>query len=79
MGGWSIVELKNSPRFDIIFGTAAQNKSGQEISGDTYSLTRIENDKFMMALCDGMGSGEVAENSSSLAVGLLENFLQSRF
>lgn len=78
-GGWSIVEMKNSPRFDIIFGTAAQNKSGQEISGDTYSLTRIENDKFMMALCDGMGSGETAESSSSLAVGLLENFYKAGF
>lgn len=78
-GGWSIVELKNSPKFDIIFGTAGCPKHNNQTSGDTYSLIRIENDKFMMALCDGMGNGANAECSSALAVGLLENFYKAGF
>lgn len=78
-GGWNIIELKNSPQFDIIFGTAGCSKIADNVSGDVYSLIRLENDKFMMALCDGMGNGKQAENSSSLAVGLLENFYKAGF
>ncbi len=79
IGGWSVLELKNSPKFDVVFGTAGCAKTTNSISGDCYSLTRIENDKFMMALCDGMGNGKKAENASALAVGLLENFYKAGF
>ncbi|MGI5842022.1 MAG: SpoIIE family protein phosphatase [Christensenellales bacterium] len=78
-GGWSEIELKNSPKYNVIFGTAGVAKDTNEVSGDSYSLTRIDNDKFMMALCDGMGNGKKAENDSSLAVGLLENFYKAGF
>lgn len=79
LSGWTIVTLKNSPKFDIAFGTAGISKATSETSGDCYSLIRIENDKFMMALCDGMGSGEKAQNASSLAIGLVENFYKAGF
>lgn len=78
-GGWCVVELKSSPKFDVVFGTAGCAKSGNLVSGDCYSLIRLENYRFMMALCDGMGNGEEAERASSLAVGLLENFYKAGF
>lgn len=79
ISGWKLVTLKNSPKFDVAFGTAGISKATSEVSGDCYSLIRIENDKFMMALCDGMGSGEQAQNVSSLAIGLIENFYKAGF
>ena len=59
--GWQILTLKNAPKFDVIFGTSACTKSSSTKSGDTYSLIRIEEGKILMALCDGMGSGEKAQ------------------
>lgn len=79
LSGWNLLTLKNSPKFDVVFGTAGVSKATSEVSGDCYSLIRIESDKFMMALCDGMGSGEQARHTSSLAMGLIENFYKAGF
>ncbi len=77
--GWSVLNFKTSPVYNIVFGTAATKKATSKTSGDSYSLIKIDNDKFMMALCDGMGSGKKAEKSSNLAMGLVENFYKAGF
>lgn len=77
--GYRILNLKTAPKYDVIFGSANCTKAGSVKSGDCFSLVRIENDKFMFALCDGMGSGEDAEKTSSLAIGLIENFYKAGF
>ena len=77
--GWQILTLKNAPKFDVIFGTSACTKSSSTKSGDTYSLIRIEEGKILMALCDGMGSGEKAQKTSTTAISLVENFYKAGF
>ena len=77
--GYRVLTLKTAPKYDVIFGSSSCTKEGSEKSGDCFSLIRIENDKFMFALCDGMGSGEKAEKASSLAIGLIENFYKAGF
>lgn len=77
--GWTVLNFKLSPVYNIVFGTAATKKATSKISGDSYSLIKIDNDKFMMAVCDGMGSGNRAEKSSNLAIGLIENFYKAGF
>lgn len=77
--GWSVATFKTAPNYDIIFGTAAAKKATSDISGDSYSLIKIDSDKFMMALCDGMGSGKKAEKTSNLAMGIIENFYKAGF
>ena len=77
--GWNVLSLQTAPKYDVIFGTATCPKDGSKISGDCYSVIRIDNDKFLLALCDGMGSGEKAEKTSSLAIGLVENFYKAGF
>lgn len=77
--GWSVATFKTAPNYDIIFGTAATKKATSDISGDSYSLIKIDADKFMMALCDGMGSGKKAEKTSNLAMGIIENFYKAGF
>lgn len=75
----SVLHLKPAPKFDVIFGAAGCAKEGKEISGDTHTLTRISDDKFLLALCDGMGSGENAEKTSSMAISMVENFYRAGF
>lgn len=78
-GDWNVVELKNSAMYEVVFGTAGCPKGANVASGDSYSLIRLENDKFMLSLADGMGNGKKAQEDSSLAIGLLENFYKAGF
>ncbi len=77
--GWNIVTLKTVPPFDVIFGSACMPKTGNTISGDRHSFEKINDDKFFMALCDGMGAGESAERLANTALQLIENFYKAGF
>jgi len=72
-----ILFLKPAPKYDVIFGAAGCPKYGNELSGDTHSMVRLSDEKFLIALCDGMGSGQAAENMSSSTISLVENFYKS--
>lgn len=77
--GWEILSLKSAPKYDVIFGIASRTKTGSIKSGDCYSVIKIKDGKYLFALCDGMGSGEFAEQTSSTAIGLVENFYKAGF
>lgn len=76
LGGFSIVYATVRPKYDVLFAAAVRPKSDK--SGDTHSFTRIGK-RFMMALSDGMGSGEKAYKTSETAIGLVENFYKAGF
>lgn len=77
--GWQVLTLKSSPKYDCVFGVATRTKTGSVMSGDAYSIIKINDGKYLFALCDGMGSGTKAEKTSSTAIGLLENFYKAGF
>ena len=71
------VTLKASPNIDAVFGLAFCSKDGSQKSGDTHSLIKINEGKFLIALSDGMGSGIKAENTSATAISLIESFYKA--
>lgn len=73
------VSLNRSCKRDIVFGISSRIKSGSVSSGDSHTLIRLGNNKYLLALCDGMGSGENARQMSSLTIGLIENFYKAGF
>lgn len=77
--GWTTLSLKTSSKYDCVFAIAQQTKSGSSRSGDSHSVQRLNGDRFMFSLCDGMGSGKDAENTSEIAIGLIENFYKAGF
>lgn len=77
--GWQLLTLKSAPKYDVVFGVATKTKTGSIKSGDCYSIIKINESKYLFALCDGMGSGEKAEQTSSTAIGLIENFYKAGF
>ncbi len=79
VSGLTTINLKTSPRYDCIFGLASKTKSGSSISGDSHSVIRLDGDRFMFALCYGMGSGEEAGRKSETAISLVENFYRAGF
>lgn len=70
--------LRKKPCYDAVFGVASITKAGSLASGDTHSVIRIDERKFMLALSDGMGSGEYARRISESAISLLESFYRAK-
>lgn len=73
------VYLVVKPRFEVTFGISSIPKDGNEISGDTHSVVTTDNGKCIVALCDGMGSGEKAEKMSATSISLVESFYRAGF
>lgn len=70
--------LKRKPCFDAAFGVASCPKEGETASGDTHSILKIDERRFIVALSDGMGSGEEAHNVSDHTLSLLESFYKAK-
>ena len=70
--------IRKKPRFDAAFGISTVAKSGENISGDTHSVIKIDERRFMVALVDGMGSGEYAQKISESTISLLESFYRAK-
>ncbi len=70
--------LRKRPRFDAAFGVATCKKTGEAASGDTHSVIKIDERRFMVALSDGMGSGEYAKKISESTISLLESFYRAK-
>ncbi len=51
--------------------------NSEEISGDSYTARRLDAQRFVVALGDGMGSGHRAHETSEKALSLLEQMLLS--
>ena len=77
--GYDTVRLMIVPRYSLVYGVSNQTMEGSAASGDTYSVERIGHDKVMVALCDGMGSGEQAKFNSSTTISMIENFYKAGF
>ncbi len=76
--GWTVVYCAARPKFDVVFSVCACPKEGN-MSGDTHSFIKIDSHRFMMAVCDGMGSGEKASRFSDATISLIESFYRAGF
>ena len=66
-------------KYVMAIGKASKTKSKSEYSGDSILQVRLKDGKYLVAISDGMGSGEEAKQSSSQTLNLLENLLLSGF
>lgn len=71
------LSFKKAAEYDAVFGIAKVTKDSSKISGDTHAVSRISDDKFLVALSDGMGSGKNAEAISSVSLSLIESFYKA--
>lgn len=66
-------------KFVMAIGNTEITKSGSNVSGDSILNMRLKDGKYLVALSDGMGSGNEAKQSSNKALKMLENLLLSGF
>lgn len=71
-------KLIKSNRYNALTKVVSQANSINQISGDNYTFGEEENSYFI-ALSDGMGTGGKAHSESSIALNLLESFLEAKF
>lgn len=77
--GASLINMITAPNYDIAFGSSKISKTGRRVCGDSQSLIKLDDGKFMISICDGMGSGDQARSISRLTINLIENFYRAGF
>jgi len=77
--GYAIVTYRTAPRYAVVYGVAQVAKNHARMNGDVFSFLKIDNEKTLVAICDGMGTGEAAATASTLALSLVENFYRANF
>lgn len=63
----------------VLFGVARERKSGESVSGDSFSQMHLIGQKIFLGLSDGMGSGKNAAQHSRIALGMAEKLLENGF
>lgn len=64
-------------KFKILTGVARAMK--ESVSGDNFSVLKMETGEYMLALSDGMGTGKEAGDESEMVMSLLEQMIESGF
>ncbi|OKZ65608.1 MAG: hypothetical protein BHW05_02675 [Clostridium sp. 42_12] len=60
-------------------GVSRRVKDGEEVSGDVFTCLPLPSGEMLIALSDGMGSGQDAFSESSLVIELLEQMAEAGF
>lgn len=67
------------PKYSVSYAIAGCTKPDSSASGDTYTVTKLRHDKVLIALCDGMGSGEEAREGSQRALNMVSSYYKAGF
>lgn len=71
------LSFKRACPFDAVYGVAFAKKEDSSTSGDTHSALRLNHNRMLFALSDGMGSGENANANSTASLSLIESFFKA--
>lgn len=66
-------------KFVLQVGSAKITKDGSEVSGDCSLQIKLADGKYLLAIADGMGSGEKARECSKITLRLVKQMLSAGF
>lgn len=75
--GYCYFKLKLQKQFGI--SASAVMRPKEKVSGDVFSYRQIVDGQYLLALADGMGSGEEAQAESTATMELFEDLMASGF
>jgi stage II sporulation protein E len=73
----AIITLGSAQKFELKTGSAVAAKGGAVVSGDSFCSLHLGTGKAAIAISDGMGNGQRAQEESSAALKLLRRLLQA--
>lgn len=77
--GFDMVYLSAKTPRDMAFGQVSKAKIDGQENGDSRLILRVDKDKYLFAIADGMGSGDKANEQSVKAVNMIESFYKAGF
>ncbi len=76
---YETIIFEEEANYNVLMGVAKATRENETVSGDTYSFIENGNGRVIMALSDGMGSGEKAMADSETVIDLLEKLIEAGF
>lgn len=73
----AIITLGSAQKYELKTGSAVAAKGGAFVSGDSFCSLNLGTGKAAIAISDGMGNGQRAQEESSAALKLLRRLLQA--
>lgn len=70
------VVIEESPKYNMLSYVASIPKDGEKFSGDSFNFGKNKNGIYLIALSDGMGSGPDAGLESSVAIDIIDEFIE---
>lgn len=77
--GEIVLKILPKEKFSIDVGVSQACKDGEEKCGDSYLSICLDGGGHVLAISDGMGTGENAHKESMSAIKLLEGFFEAGF
>lgn len=77
--GESSFTLVEAEKYAALTQAAVITKADSELSGDSYTFMNLKNGQYMVALSDGMGTGNKAHMESSDTIDMLERMMEAGF
>lgn len=71
--------FEEGAKLTAVTGISRRPKQGERLSGDTFSSTYLPSGELLVALSDGMGSGDEASMESERVIELLEQMTEIGF
>lgn len=74
-----VLHLVEKPKLRLNVYSNGVHKEDSSISGDSYTYMELDKGKYLLALADGMGSGEAARAESAASIEMYEDFATAGF
>ncbi len=74
-----ILNLVEEPKLKIAAYSASVKKENSEVTGDCYTYMELDDGRYLLALADGMGSGNSAREESAASIEMYEDFMEAGF
>lgn len=74
-----LLSLVEEPTLKVAAYSASLKKENSDVTGDCYTYMEIDNGKYLLALADGMGSGNSAREESAASIEMYEDFMEAGF
>lgn len=71
------MEFIEETRFYVLTGAIRKCSRDQRECGEQFALEQLENDQFLAAVCDGLGTGRQAGQESQRVIELMEKLLEN--
>ena len=75
----SKIKIVSTPNYMVKTKIISENKSTEQVSGDSYLQMELQDLRYLTVISDGAGSGESASKGSKAVVNMLERLLTGGF